>query len=146
MTFSVSSLTALMLVLFLSSTAVEVKQLLRTHTRTHTVELSNAYSLTWSSKRTIVLDLIPVYMHGSFELLTKVCPTLWTVWENIEDILLPLTFSVGDHCSCKYNRIHCADVLKFLKWRFCRRMLQLWNQVFMRAEQQSAVTGSNGWS
>ena len=44
--------------------------------------------------------------------------TLWTVRENLPDILLLLTYSVGDHGTCKNCSIHCTDVFKLLEWSF----------------------------
>ena len=51
---------------------------------------------------------------------------LWTVWENIQDILQLLTFIVGDHCRSKNSQINYADAIyMLLQWYICQVMMLL---------------------
>ena len=47
--------------------------------------------------------------------------TLWTVWENIQDVLLFITFSFGDHRTCCIAMFTAQAFLSFLN-RFCQTM------------------------
>jgi len=38
-------------------------------------------------------------------------PTLWTVWENIQDSMLLQTFSFEDDHMCSYSQIHSTDIV-----------------------------------